>query len=96
MKSGHEELKDWMERRGFNQRLTAAYFEWDEAYISNLVAGRRTPGLDNAVKIERMTGIPIEAWVSDQIGTDVVAVAESAETPAKSRMNKSTRHNHAG
>jgi len=74
MKSGPEQFKQWMGLRGFNQRLVAAYFEWDEAYISNLMSGRRTPGLDNAVQIERMTGIPVEAWMADEVGTSAEPV----------------------
>jgi len=74
MISGPEQFKQWMGLRGFNQRLTAAYFEWDEAYISNLMSGRRTPGLDNAVRIERLTGIPVEAWASSEMGIPVEPV----------------------
>ena len=66
MKSGAEQLRDWMERRGFNQTETAKHFDWDMTFISQLVNGKRYPGLVNAVKIERETGIPVEAWVSDE------------------------------
>lgn len=67
MKSGPEQLKDWMHRRRFMQREAADYFGWHETYISHLLSGARTPGLDNAVTIERLTGIPIEAWVSSEL-----------------------------
>lgn len=64
MKSGAEQLKDWMIRRRFLQREAAEHLGFDETFVSQLVNGRRTPGLDNAILIERETGIPVEAWLS--------------------------------
>lgn len=63
MKSGIEQLREWMTRRVFTQRDTARHFGWDETFLSHLLAGRRGPGLATAVKIERETGIPVEAWM---------------------------------
>ena len=71
MQSGAEQLRDWMDRRGFNQTETAAYLGFDIPFVSQLVNGRRNPGLTNAVSIERKTGIPVEAWA--------IAVDESEE-----------------
>jgi transcriptional regulator with XRE-family HTH domain len=85
MKSGPEQFKDWCIRRGFMQREAADYFGWHETYISHLLSGARTPGLDNAVTIERLTGIPIEAWVSSEI--DKLATV-GAETSKPVRKNK--------
>ena len=67
MKSGPEQFKDWMHRRRFMQREAAEHFGWHETYISQLLNGARTPGLDNAVTIERETGIPVEAWMSSEL-----------------------------
>ena len=67
MKTGAEQLVDWMARRGFTQREAAAHFGWDETFISQLRTGRRTPGLTNAIRIERETGIPVEAWMSSAV-----------------------------
>ena len=64
MKSGAGQLRDWMERRGFNQTETANYLAFDMPYISQLVNGARNPGLANAVHIERKTCIPVEAWAT--------------------------------
>ena len=68
MQSGPEQLRDWMARRNFNQSETAAYMGVDYTYVSQLVNGVRTPGLTNALKIERHTGIPVEAWEANEIG----------------------------
>lgn len=67
MKTGAEQLVDWMRRRGFTARDTANHFDWDETFISKLVKGHRLPGLTNAIRIERETGIPVEAWVSSEL-----------------------------
>lgn len=64
-----------MRRRGFNQTETAAFFGWDVPYVSQVMNGRRNPALPNAVKIERLTGIPVEAWLPR--GLDIV----DADTP---------------
>jgi len=66
MKLGPEQLKDWMHRRRFLQREAADFLGFDETFVSQLVNGRRVPGLDNAIRIERKTGIPVEAWLSHE------------------------------
>jgi transcriptional regulator with XRE-family HTH domain len=67
MQSGPEQLKDWMRRRGFTQADAARYLEVDEPYVSVLSSGKRTPGLANAIRLERLTGIPVEAWASNAL-----------------------------
>lgn len=70
MKSGAEQFKDWMHRRfGHDspQRDTAILFGWDRTFVSALIRGRRIPGLVNAIKIERETGIPVEAWAASEL-----------------------------
>jgi plasmid maintenance system antidote protein VapI len=69
MHSGSEQLEDWMRRRGFKPADAARYLGFDEPYISVLRSGKRTPGLDNAIKLERLTGIPVEAWASSELNS---------------------------
>lgn len=78
MKTGAEQLMDWMRRRGFSATEAADHFGWDLTFISKLVNGHRLPGLTNAVKIERETGIPVEAWVSSELDTESETVTTSA------------------
>lgn len=85
MKPGREQLKDWMHRRRFFQKEAAEYFGWDETYVSQLVNGHRSPGLENAVKIERLSGIPVEAWVSTELDK---MVQPAAAEPKLVRINK--------
>lgn len=53
------------------QRDTAELFGWDETFIAKLLSDdptqQRKPGLQNAITIERVTGIPVEAWVSSEL-----------------------------
>lgn len=78
MNSGAEQLKDWMHRRRFLQREAAEHLGFDETFVSQLVNGRRTPGLDNAIIIERATGIPVEAWLSHADDKSVEPIAAPA------------------
>lgn len=75
MQSGPEQLKAWIDRAKLNQRKTAEYLGFDETYVSQLLGEKRTPGLDNALLIERMTGIPVEAWASFESDRTETAVA---------------------
>lgn len=63
MKSGIQQFRDWIKRKGFNQRDTADFFGWSESAISQYLSGDRAPELANAVKIEEETGIPARAWL---------------------------------
>ena len=64
MQSGPEQLRDWMRRRGFTQADAARYLEYNEPMVSRILSGGYSPGLKNAIHLERLTGIPVEAWAS--------------------------------
>jgi transcriptional regulator with XRE-family HTH domain len=78
MKSGPEQLKDWMHRRRFMQREVAEHLGIHFTFVCQLIAGKRSPGLDNAIKIERLTGIPVEAWASSSIDESAEPIAQDA------------------
>lgn len=85
MKTGAEQLRDWIDRRWPNserkQRQAAEHFGWDETFIAKLLAEgsqQRKPGLVNAIRIERETGIPVEAWVSSELDELVEMVPAKA------------------
>lgn len=85
MKSGAAQLKDWMIRRRFLHREAAEHLGFHETFISQLVNGARIPGLENAIAIERETGIPVEAWLPSDRGE---SAAPTAAVLAKSRQDK--------
>ncbi len=61
--SGRERLAQWIERSKLNQTEAAQIIGIDPTQLSQILTGKRRPGLDNAVKIEAKTGIVVEAWV---------------------------------
>ena len=78
MRTGADQLRSWIQRQGFKHQADAAdalgiHF----TFVSHLLAGRRVPSLGKAVKIERVTGIPAEAWVSRHLGKRVSATGNS-------------------
>ena len=64
MQSGAELLKEWMQLRGYKQARVAEVFGMTVSFVSMLMNRHRVPSLDKAIKIERLTGIPVEAWSS--------------------------------
>lgn len=70
MQSGPEQLRDWMRRRGFTQADAARYLEYTESLMSRILNGGYNPGLKNAIHLERLTGIPVEAWAASAVASD--------------------------
>lgn len=85
MPLGPEQLRDWMRRRGFTQADAARYLEYNTPLISKLLAGTHNPGLKNAIHMERLTGIPVEAWAASELEESDEAVAELVD---KRRVSK--------
>lgn len=79
MHSGPEQMRDWMRRRGFTQADASRYLEMDQGYLSRLLASAQTPGLRLALKLERLTGIPVEAWESSDVNEHVGEDSGSAQ-----------------
>lgn len=82
---GRERLKRWLERSQINQREAARIIGIHFTHLSQILSGRRSPGLANAVVIERETGIPVEAWVPTVDGKRAVLVPIGGR---KSRVGK--------
>lgn len=65
MPSGPQLFRDWMERSKMNNAAASAYLGLDKSVVTKLASGLRSAGLKIAVHLERRTGIPVEAWMSD-------------------------------
>lgn len=74
-----QQLRDWIDRRGFNQVEAADRLGMTEGFISFLLNGHRRPSLAMAVKIEESTGIPASAWVKSARHTSKKARKHSTE-----------------
>lgn len=77
-----------MRRRGFTQADAARYLEFEPPYVSDLLTERRTPGLTNAILIERHTGIPVEAWTSIEIDESSASVVAATDKRKHSQSVK--------
>ena len=62
MKSGGKQLAEWKVRRSLNLTEMAEELGLTKGFASMLIKGKRVPGRDKAVTIERLTGIPVAAW----------------------------------
>jgi transcriptional regulator with XRE-family HTH domain len=76
-------LLAWLRRSALQRQELAAQLGVSKAYVSQILAGVRRPGLDTLVKIEALTGIPCGAWAE---------TAASGEDRPKARI-KSRRVN---
>jgi plasmid maintenance system antidote protein VapI len=63
MQTGRERLRQWITRSKLQQNEAAAVIGMHPTQLNHILTGDRRPGLDTAVKIERATGIVVEAWV---------------------------------
>lgn len=89
MKPGAELLRDWMERTGYGKQADVAeLLGMHESFLSMLLSGKRVPKLTNAVKIERLTGIPVAAWTLSDVDESEAPVAAGA---GKRRIHKQSR-----
>jgi transcriptional regulator with XRE-family HTH domain len=77
-KTGRQRLAKYVERSKQKQYEVAQDLRITESYLSQVLSGRRRPGLDIAVRIETLTGIPVSAW------------AASRKTPSANRVSRET------
>jgi transcriptional regulator with XRE-family HTH domain len=61
----YKTLADYLEQTGKTQRYLATKLGITPAYVSFLVSGDRQPSLDLALRIEALTGVPLESLVSE-------------------------------
>ena len=85
MRSGPAQLKEWIERRGFNYQEASRYLGIDPSVLTKLANGTRHAGLTIALIIERKTGIPVESWASVDLDTQGSAVVAG---PRKRKSDK--------
>ncbi len=65
--TGRAQLRSWLTRSKLNQVQGANALGITETYMSLLLSGHRRPGRDNAIKLERLTGIPVAAWSATEL-----------------------------
>lgn len=82
METGADQLRDWLTRRGFNQREAADYLGLEQSFMSLMINGLRSPGLTLAVRIHERTGIPVAAWLLEREQNANPVDAEAAKPQA--------------
>jgi transcriptional regulator with XRE-family HTH domain len=85
MLTARERLAAWIERSKINQREAARLLGMDHTVLNQILKGRRGAGLSSAMRIERATGIPAEAWMPTDDGETGELVGVGAR---KSRVGK--------
>lgn len=78
-KTGRERLIEYRDRHFRNQYELADLLELDQAYLSQLLSGKRRPGLPIAFRIEERTGIPASSWLLTKRGKTSAQTLESVE-----------------
>ena len=76
-------LQAWMDREGLNQRQAAKVLGMHFTFLNKLLsenAYRRCPSMRTASRIERITGIPMVAWLP----TSVAAKKRTSRKPVQS------------
>lgn len=69
MVNGRDRLQQWIERSKLNQKEAAEVIGIDPVSLSLILNGKREPGLANAVKIERVTGVTVDSWLQSEFST---------------------------
>ena len=65
MTIGSRQLKKWRADNDVTQRDLAVKVGAYALSISQYELGKKRPGIDAAVALERVTGIPVAAWTED-------------------------------
>jgi transcriptional regulator with XRE-family HTH domain len=65
---GSARLAEYRDRWKLKQYELAERITVTNAYLSQILSGKRRPSLPIAVRIERETGIPVESWTEPQVG----------------------------
>lgn len=71
-----------MEREGLNQREAAKLLNLHFTFINKLLNSRRSPSMRTASRIERVTGIPMVAWLPTTVASQKRSSRKHAEATA--------------
>lgn len=86
MLEGQKRLRDWMERSKLTQRAAAMLLGMHYTFLNQILNSDRSPALATAVRIERVTGIPVEAWMPTGVDSERELVGAKA---GKRKIHKS-------
>jgi transcriptional regulator with XRE-family HTH domain len=81
MQHGREQLAAWLRRSKLKQCDFARQIHITDAYLSQVLSGKRRPSLPIAVRIEDQTGIPVRSWLPLGVGQKRTRPAKPAHNP---------------
>jgi transcriptional regulator with XRE-family HTH domain len=58
----HKTLREWLDDRDQTQTWLADQLDISVGMVNDILQGRKSPGLQLAIKIEKLTGIPPRAF----------------------------------
>lgn len=61
--TAQERLREWLLRSRLTQRGAARVLGFHYTHFNQILNGRRNPGVKNAIKIQRLTGVPVDCWL---------------------------------
>lgn len=73
-----EMIRIWRNENGVRQADLADKLGISETHLSGVENGDRSVSLNVAIRIERETGVPVEAWEEPRPGTSTIAAADAA------------------
>lgn len=79
--TGRTRLAEYLRRTRLKQYELAGFLGITDAYLSQVLSGKRRPSLPIAVRIERETGVPVETWVDTRMSVS----AKRGKRPSKTR-----------
>ena len=87
MVDGRTRLREWIDRSKMTDRAAAQLLGIHFTFLSQILnSGRdRSPSLKTAVRIERVTGIPVEAWMPTEVDDEFDMVVT---LPSKRKIDK--------
>jgi transcriptional regulator with XRE-family HTH domain len=84
--TGPERLLQYCKRSHLKQYELADLLQMHNTTLSHVISGKRRPGLDIAVRIEALTGIPVSAWTDSERGKTARRIARTTKTAAIGRV----------
>lgn len=79
MQSGRDQLQAWRKRSKLQQQELARILQITDAYLSQVLSGKRRPSLPIAYRISVHTGVPMESWLDTRVGRTKSARKQAAD-----------------
>lgn len=67
LNKGRDRLAEYCKRSRLKQYELADLLAMHETTLSHVLSGKRRPGLDTALRIEAVTGIPVSSWSDTRV-----------------------------